>query len=49
MQGEAFLEEQFKGISTRKVVIDTLSDEEKKCLLCGTDMVPIVTKQSEAK
>lgn len=38
------LKEQFKGIPTRKVVVDTLSDEDKTCPLCGTQMVPIGTE-----
>lgn len=39
------LEEQFKDIPTRKVIVDTLSAEEKRCPLCGTDMIPIGTER----
>lgn len=35
------LEKQFQGILTRRVMVDTLTDEEKECLVCGTQMVPI--------
>ena len=38
------LKEQFKDIPTRQVVVDTLSDEDKICSLCGTPMVPIGTE-----
>lgn len=38
------LEEQFKDIPTRQVVVNTLSDEDKQCSLCGTEMVPIGTE-----
>lgn len=38
------LEEQFKDIPTRQVVVDTLTDEEKICSICGTQMVPIGTE-----
>ena len=38
------LEEQFKDIPTRQVVVNTLSDEDKQCPLCGTEMVPIGTE-----
>ena len=32
------LEEQFKDIPTRTVIADTLSEEEKTCPLCGTQV-----------
>jgi len=35
------LEKQFQGIPTRRVMVDTLTDEEKECLVFGTQMVPI--------
>lgn len=38
------LDEQFGGIPTRQVVVDTLTDEEKQCPLCKTEMVPIGTE-----
>lgn len=41
---EPALREQFKDIPTRRVTVDTLSDEGKVCPLCGTQMVPIGTE-----
>lgn len=38
------LSEQFKGIPTRQVMVSTLSEEEKACPLCQTQMVPIGTE-----
>ena len=38
------LAEQFKDIPTRQVNVDTLTDEEKACPICGTQMVPIGTE-----
>ena len=38
------LEEQFKDIPIKQVVVDTLSDEDKKCPVCGTEMKPIGTE-----
>lgn len=38
------LKEQFQDIPTRQVVVDTLTDEQKCCGLCGTEMVPIGTE-----
>lgn len=38
------LEEQFKGAEVEKVYLDSLSDEEKKCPVCGTEMVQIGTE-----
>lgn len=38
------LEEQFKDIPVKQVVVDTLSDEDKKCPVCGTEMKPIGTE-----
>ena len=35
------LEEQFKNIPAEKVYVDTLTEEEKTCPACGTQMVPI--------
>lgn len=38
------LEKQFQGIPTRQIIVDTLTDEEKTCLICGTQMVSIGTE-----
>ena len=38
------LEEQFKDIPIKQVMVDTLSDEDKKCPVCGTEMKPIGTE-----
>ena len=38
------LKEQFKDIPTRQVVVDTLTEDDKVCPLCGTQMVPIGTE-----
>lgn len=38
------LEEQFKDIPVERVVVDTLTDEEKLCPACGTEMKPIGTE-----
>lgn len=38
------LEEQFKGAAINRVVVDSLTDEEKRCPVCGTEMVPIGTE-----
>ena len=38
------LKEQFADIPTRQVIVDTLSDEDKVCSVCGTQMVPIGTE-----
>jgi transposase len=38
------LKEQFKDIPVRQVPVDTLSKEEKVCLLCVVKMVPIGTE-----
>ena len=38
------LEEQFKGIPTRQVPVDTLSDEDKICPLCQSKMKAIGTE-----
>lgn len=38
------LEEQFKDIPTRQVKVDTLSDDDKTCPLCGSEMLPIGTE-----
>lgn len=35
------LAEQFKNILTRQVVVNTLSDEDKICPLCGSEMLAI--------
>lgn len=38
------LKEQFKDIPTRQVLVDTLSDEDKICPLCGSEMLAIGTE-----
>ncbi len=38
------LQEQFKDLPARQVIVDTLSDEDKICPECGTEMVPIGTE-----
>ncbi len=38
------LEEQFKGAAVNRVVVDSLTEEEKKCPVCGAEMVPIGTE-----
>ena len=35
------LEDQFNNLPVREVPVDTLSDEDKICPACGTEMVPI--------
>ena len=38
------LDKQFEGIPTRQVITDTLSDEDKICPLCGSEMLAIGTE-----
>ena len=38
------IKEQFKDIPVRQVMVNTLTEEEKQCPLCGTEMVPIGTE-----
>lgn len=38
------LKEQFKDIPTRQVFVDTLTDEDKVCPLCGSEMLAIGTE-----
>lgn len=38
------LKEQFENLPTKQVPVDTLSDEDKICSICGTQMVPIGTE-----
>ena len=38
------LEEQFKGASVKQVLVDSLTEEEKTCPVCGTKMLPIGTE-----
>ena len=38
------LAEQFKDIPTRQINVDTLTQEEKTCPICGTQMIPIGTE-----
>lgn len=41
---KATYEEQFDSLPVRQVALDTLSDGEKICPACGTEMVPIGTE-----
>ena len=38
------LEEQFAGAAVNRVAVDSLTDEEKKCPVCGAEMVSIGTE-----
>lgn len=38
------IKEQFKDIPVRQVTVNTLTEEEKQCPLCQTEMVPIGTE-----
>lgn len=38
------LDEQFKDIEVRQVKVDTLTEEEKTCGICGSQMTPIGTE-----
>jgi transposase len=38
------LEKQFENLPTRQVLVNTLSDEDKLCTICSTEMVPIGTE-----
>ncbi len=38
------LKEQFKGAEVKRIMADSLTDEEKKCPVCGTEMVLIGTE-----
>jgi len=38
------LEEQFPGARVNRIVVDSLSEEEKQCPVCGTEMMPIGTE-----
>ena len=41
---KATYEEMFENLPSRQVPLDTLTDEDKICLVCGTQMVPIGTE-----
>lgn len=41
---KAAYEEMFENLPSRQVFLDTLTDEDKTCLVCGTPMVPIGTE-----
>ena len=41
---KATYEEMFENLPSRQVFLDTLTDEDKTCLVCGTQMVPIGTE-----
>ena len=41
---KATYEEMFDNLPCREVLLDTLTDEEKECPVCGTQMVPIGTE-----
>ena len=38
---KATYDEMFAGLPTKQVYVDTLTDEQKTCTVCGTQMVPI--------
>ena len=38
------LEEQFQGAGIKKIIVDSLTEEEKECPVCGAAMVPIGTE-----
>lgn len=38
------MQEQFRGAKVEQVVVDSLTDEQKICPVCGTQMVPIGTE-----
>lgn len=42
---KATFDEQFGDLRVEKVYVDTLSDEEKTCLVCGSEMKPIGTER----
>ena len=41
---KATYEEMFENLPSRQVLLDTLTNEDKSCLVCGTRMVPIGTE-----
>lgn len=41
---KATYDEMFGNLPTRQVIVNTLSDEEKTCLVCNTEMIPIGTE-----
>ena len=43
-KNKATFEEQFKGLRVKQIVVDTLSEEDKLCPVCGTGMKPIGTE-----
>lgn len=43
------LDEQFKNIPTRQVTVDTLSEEDELCPLCGSKMLAIGTEVSRSE
>ncbi len=43
-KAKANYDEMFENLPTREVHINNLTDEEKKCSLCGKDMIPIGTE-----
>lgn len=43
-KAKSTLKEQFSNIPVKQVFIDSLSDEDKLCLTCGTEMQPIGTE-----
>ena len=42
---KATFDEQFGNLRVKKVYVDTLSDEEKTCGICGSEMKPIGTER----
>ena len=46
---KAAYEEMFENLPSRQVLLDTLTEEEKTCLVCGTQMVPIGTEVARSE
>ena len=46
---KAAYEEMFEDLPRRQVILDTLTDEEKSCPVCGTQMVPIGTEPARTE
>ena len=44
-KSKATFDEQFGNLRVEKVYVDTLSDEEKTCTVCGSEMKPIGTER----
>lgn len=46
---KASYDEMFENLPRREVILDTLTEEEKNCPECGTEMVPIGTELSRTE